>query len=214
MAATTFPLTVDVEGVEGAPKKSWAVELAHDKFMTPMFVGIAMGNTVESTVSERRDAAWEARTKVHVKGYRVIELHDFGLAIGGTPNADEFIRSRATRAVGMIMNNPWEHAQIEKVEMKMKITFSRNLYSLRGTKPLEDTVDAGDKLKVQLKLVQFNAADETRIIEIPVPKEFAGQSSTWRWCLAQMEHAEQAPPESLATLIANLPKQSFAPETR
>lgn len=213
VTATTFPLTVDVEGVEGAPKKNWALELAHDKFMTPMFVGMAMGNTVESTVSERRDAAWEARTKIYVKGYGSIELQDFGLAIGGTPNADEFIRSRATRAVGMIMNNPWEHAQIEKVEMKMKITFSRNLYSIRGTKPLEDTVDAGDKLKVQLKLVQFNSPDETRIIEIPVPKEFAGRDFDVALVPGWMDAPEQAPPESLATLLTNLPKQSFAPDS-
>lgn len=213
VTAPTFPLSVDVEGVEGAPKKNWSLELAHDRFMTPMFLAMAMGNTVESTVSERRDAAWEARTKIYVKGYGVVEMHDFGLAIGGTPSADEFFRSRAIRAVGMILNNPWEFAQIEKVEMKMKITFTRNLYSLRGVRPLEDTVDAGDKLRVQLRLTQFNAADETRTIEIPVPQEFAGKEFNVSLVPGWMDAPEQAPPEDLATLIANLPKQSFAPDS-
>lgn len=213
VTAPTFPVTVDVDGVDGAPKKSWSMEIAHEKFMSPMYLAVAMGNTVESTVSERRDAAWEARTKVHIKGYGSIELHDFGLAIGGTPNADEFFRSRAVRAVGMILNNPWEHAQIEKVEMKLKLTFSRNLYSMRGVRPLEDTVDAGDKLRVQLRLTQFNAVDETRTVEIPVPQEFAGKEFAVSLVPGWMDGPELAPPEDLATLLANLPKQSFAPDS-
>lgn len=213
VTAPTFPVTVDVDGVDGAPKKNWAMEIAHEKFMSPMYLAVAMGNAVESTVSERRDAAWEARTKVFIKGYGSIELHDFGLAIGGTPNADEFFRSRAVRSVGMILNNPWEHAQIEKVEMKLKLTFSRNLYSMRGVRPLEDTVDAGDKLRVQLRLVQFNAVDETRTVEIPVPQEFAGRDFAVSLVPGWMDAPDQAPPDSLATLITNLPKQSFAPDS-
>jgi hypothetical protein len=213
VTATTFPVTVDVEGVEGAPKKSWSMEIAHDKFMSPMYLAVAMGNTVESTVSERRDAVWEARTKVHVKGYGAIEMHDFGLAIGGTPNADEFFRSRAVRAVGMALNNPWEYAQIEKVEMKMKLTFARNLYSLKSARALEDTVDAGDKLRMQIKLSQFNANDEVRTIEVPVPQEFAGKEFSVALIPGWMEAPDLPPPDSLATLLANLPRQSFAPDS-
>ncbi|MCS6899638.1 MAG: SpoIVB peptidase S55 domain-containing protein [Myxococcales bacterium] len=213
VTAPTFPVTVDVDGVDGAPKKSWSMEIAHEKFLSPMYLAAAMGNTVESTVSERRDATWEAKTKVYVKGYGSLELHDFGLAIGGTPNTDEFFRSRAVRAVGMILNNPWEYAQIEKVEMKLKLTFARNLYSMRGVRPLEDTVDVGDKLRVQLRLTQFNAVDETRTIEIPVPHEFAGKEFAVSLVPGWMEGPELAPPESLATLLANLPKQSFAPDS-
>ncbi|RYE79562.1 MAG: hypothetical protein EOO74_03525 [Myxococcales bacterium] len=213
VTAATIPMTVDVEGVEGAPKKHWDLELAHDKFMTPMFVGVGMGNTVESTVSERRDATWEARTKVTVKGYGTIELFDFGLAVGGTPSADEFVRSRAARAVGMIMNNPWENAQIEKIEMKMKLSFGHNLYSIRGTRPLEDTVEAGDKVRIQVKLTQFNSPDETRTIEVPVPKEFAGREFQVTLLPGWQDAPETPPAENLATLLANLPKQSFAPDT-
>lgn len=211
--APTFPVSVEVEGVDGAVKKKWDMELAHDRFMTPMFVGIAMGNAVEGTVSERRDAAWEARTRVHIKGYGSVELHDFGLAIGGTPNADDFIRSRATRAVALVLNNYWEYAQIEKIEMKMKLMFSRNLYSMRGSKPLEDAVDPGGKLRVQLKLWQFNAADETRTIEIPVPERFAGRDFSVMLVPGWADMPEVAAPESLATMIANLPKMSYAPDT-
>jgi hypothetical protein len=213
VVAPTFPVTVDVEGVDGAPKKSWSMEIAHDRFMSPMYLGVAMGNAVESTVSERRDATWEATSKIYVKNYGSFEIHDFGLAIGGTPNADEFVRSRATRAVGMILNNPWEFAQIEKVEMKMKITFSRALYSMRGVRPLEDTVEAGQKVRIQIKLWQFSSPDETRMIEVPVPKSFAGRDMEIALVPGWMDMPELPAPESLATLIANLPRQSFAPDT-
>jgi hypothetical protein len=211
--ATTFPVTVQVEGVEGAPKKSWSLEIAHDRFLSPTFVGVAMGNTVESTVSERRDATWEARTKITVKGYGTIETHDFGLAIGGTPNADDFVRSRATRAVGMILNNPWEFAQVEKVEMSMKITFSRDLWSIRGAKLLEDTIDPGQKARVQLRLTQFSGPDEVRTIEVEIPKSFAGREVDIALVPGWQDAPELPAPESLATLLANIPRQSFAPNT-
>lgn len=210
--APVFPVTVEVEGVKGAPKTSWSMEVAHDRFLSPTFVGVAMGNTVESTISEKRDATWRAKTKITVKGYGTIEVEDFGLAIGGTPNADEFVRSRATRAVGQILNNPWEWAQIEKVEMKISFTFGRDILSIRGAHPLEDTVDAGQKVRIEVRLWQFNGPDDVRTLEVTMPKELAGRDVDIMIVPGWMDGPDLPTPENLGALIANLPRSSFAPD--
>lgn len=213
VSAPTFPVTVDVEGMTGAPKTHWENEIAHDKFLAPAFVGTAMGNTVESTLSERRDVTWTATSKIFVKNYGSIEIQDFGVASGGTPNGDDFVRSRAVRAVGMIMNNPWEPVVIEKVEMKMKVTFSRDVLGIRGSTVLDEEVDAGHKARVAVKLKQFNGPDETRTIEIPIPASLAGHELDIDLVPGWQETPDLPTPDSLAALMANLPRLSFAPDS-
>ena len=49
--ALTIPMSMRFEGVDGAPKTTWNMEVTHDKFMAPMFTAIAIGNAVETTTS-------------------------------------------------------------------------------------------------------------------------------------------------------------------
>ena len=210
--APVFPVNVEVEGVPGAPKTKWAMEVAHDRFMAPIYVGVAMGNVVETTISERRDATWRAKTKIKFKNYGEVEVDDFGLSIGGTPSAGEFVRGRASRAIGMVLNNPWEWGQVEKVDMKISFTFGRDLYSMKGARLLEDTVDAGQKARVEVTLTQFNGADEIRTIDVPIPTELAGRDVDIMLLPGWMDGPDVPTPDSVATLVENLPKLSFAPD--
>lgn len=210
--APTFPVNITVTGVDGAPKTSWKMEVAHERFMAPVFMAVALGNAVESTVSERRDATWTAKTTVTIKGYGDIELDDFGLSIGGTPDANDFFRSRATRAVGIALNNPWEWAQVEKVDMKLKIEWGRNLWSMKGASVDEDSVVAGEKVRIKVKLEQFNGADEIRTIEVPIARELAGRDVDIQLVPGWMDGPEVPFPDSLRSILDSLPKMSFAPD--
>ena len=52
---------------------------------------------------------WRATSKLKIAGYGAISVEDFGVErTGGTPGADEFVRSRLVRALGALLNNPWE----------------------------------------------------------------------------------------------------------
>ncbi|MCC6648229.1 MAG: hypothetical protein IT374_21995 [Polyangiaceae bacterium] len=210
--APVFPVNVEVDGVPGAPKSKWSMEVSHDRFMAPIYVGVAMGNVVETTISERRDATWRAKTRIKFKNYGEVEVDDFGLSIGGTPGAGEFVRGRASRAIGMVLNNPWEWGQVEKVDMKISFTFGRDLYSLKGARALEDAVDAGQKARVEVKLTQFNGPDELRTIEVPIAPELAGREVDIMLLPGWMDSPDVPVPESVATLVANLPKLSFSPD--
>lgn len=211
--APTFPLHIEVEGVPGAPKTSWNMEVAHDKFLSPSLLGSAIGSAIESTVSERRDAVWEAKTKIQLKGYGVLEMSDFGVSQGGTPDADTFFRSRAVQATGMVLNNRWENAVVERVDVKMKIAFKRDLLTLRGSTVLDGQVEAGQKARIQVKLWQFDGATQTKVIELPMPRELAGRDVDVDLLPAWMETPELPAPENLAGLLANLVQLNEAPDT-
>jgi hypothetical protein len=213
LSAPFIPLTLEVRGVKGAPHPKWSMELAHERFMAPMFVAVALGNAVEATTQERRDVTWHTYTKIRVRGRGEIDLHDFGIAIGGTPQPGTFFRTRAVSAVGSLLSNPWEPVEIESISVRMDVKFARDLLRLRGAQPLETEVDAGKKARIRLLLEPYSGPMQTRVIEVPIPSELTGQTVEIKLNPGHKEIPDVAPPESLSDLMANLPKQSFPPTT-
>src|SRR5207302_2989918 len=72
-----FPMSVQVIGAPGAPKLSWHVEVAEERFMSSSLAATVLGSVVEATVNERRDVTWKMMSKVTVRGHGTIELEDF-----------------------------------------------------------------------------------------------------------------------------------------
>jgi hypothetical protein len=207
--APTFPATVDIEGVEGAPHKSWSFVVAHEKFMSPSFVALAVGSALEATTSERRDVTWHATTDIVAAGLGTIRVEDAGVAVGGTPDSEDWTRSRAVRALGALLNNPWQPARIEKVATKVSIRFARDSYRLRGVDALADVLDAGQPARLRLHLAPFAGPEELRVIEVPIPKELAGKEVEIDLAPGYTEVPELPSPERLSELAANLPRQSY-----
>src|SRR5262249_26786074 len=96
--APPLPVAFAVEGGEGAPHPTWSFAVAHEKFMAPTFIAVAVGNAIEATTAERRDVTWHADTEVVVRGRGTLKLEDFGIAVGGTPEPSDWARTHAVRA--------------------------------------------------------------------------------------------------------------------
>lgn len=211
--APTFPVTCDFEGVPGAPHPRWSFTVAHEPFMAPAFVSMAIGNAIETTTSERRDVSWTATTEIHVQGHGKVRVEDIGVSIGGTPDARTWSISRAVRALGALLNNPWEPVTIEKVHTSFKVRFSRDTYQLRGSQALADEVEAGGSARVRVHLLPFDGPEETRILKVPIPRELAGKEIEIEITPGYQEVPERAAPERVAELMANLERPSFAPDS-
>jgi hypothetical protein len=212
-SAPTFPLTVSIEGAPGAPHKNWSMTVAHERFLAPALVAIATGNAIDSTTSERRDVTWRATTEIAIAGRTTIKLDDAGVSVGGTPDAEEWSRSRAVRAVGALLNNPWQPLSIDRVSTTVSVKFARDVYRLRGAEVLSDVIDAGQPAKVRLHLVPYAGAEETRTVEIPVPAELAGKEVEIELSPGYQESPDLPAPENVGDLLANLPRQSYAPDS-
>ena len=83
--------------------------------------------------------------------------------------------SNLVRAVGAVLNNPWEPAIIESVHMDIELHYARDVLRLRGAELLDSDVDAGGTARVRLTLEPFAGPLVTRIVEVPIPKHLAGQ---------------------------------------
>lgn len=211
--APTFPVSVKVKGVPGAPKTEWNMRVAHDQFLAPNFMAVAIGSALESTTAERNDLTWNAQTEVDVAGYGTFRLRDFGSGNRVPIGPGDIARTRLTQAVGAVLNNPWQHARIEAVRTNVEVVHKRETMYLRGAQVLEPEIDAGQSARVRLTLVPYLGERQTRVVEIPLPRELAGSEVTIKLEPGYSVSRLQAAPENLGDLIRILPHMFFPGES-
>lgn len=210
-AAPTFPMTVEVKGAVGAPKTRWVTEVAEERFMTPSLVAAVLGSVVEATANERRDVTWKLKTKLTVQGHGTLELEDFGIATGGMPDAGDFGGSRVTRTVGDVLNNPWEHPRIERIESELFVEYARDVVRMRNIELLDPVVDAGGKARVRVHLFSQYGGETSRILEVTLPAQLAGRDVDVEIVPGYDATPDVASPESLNELLANATRSSPQP---
>ena len=211
--APTFPVHLEIQGVAGAPKPIWNMEVAHDQFMAPSFVAMALGSGVEETTSERRDLTWRAVSRIKVAHHGSIDVLDFGAGNGNPMGADDFVRGRIVKAVGQLLNNSWEPVVLEGIDTTVKVTFDREVLGLRGAKVLEPEVDAGSPVHIRLDLQPFQGRPESRVIEVKVPAEMAGHEVEIELTPGWETDRPLPTADSVAELMSNLESVTFDPES-
>jgi hypothetical protein len=213
LQAPVIPVDVEIAGVTGAPRTRWHAELADDQFMAPGLSAMVMESAVEATTSERRDVTWTLTSRVAVAGHGTVDLEDVGISSGGTPDSGEFLRSKLVSTIGDVLNNPWEHARIERVQATFAVKYSKDLWRLRGVEALDAVVDAGQKARLRLHLATDHGPDVMRVVETTMPAELAGKDVEIEVVPGYDVAPEVAPPETLDQLLANEPRQSVAPRS-
>ncbi len=212
--APVFPVKLKVNGVPGAPKTEWAMEVAHDQFFAPVFTAIGMGSALETTAGDRGDRTWRARTKMSVKGHGTMEFTDFGAGNRSPVGVNDIFRAQLVRAMGALLNNPWEMGHITGVEMVIDITQRKQeIAFIRGLTVLTPVIDPGEPAKAKLTLVPYLGERFEKVIEVAIPKRFAGRTVNISLTPGYMSSRIVAPPENFADLVNILPRLSFPPET-
>jgi hypothetical protein len=211
--APVVPLKVSIKGMPGLPSSNWSFEIAHEKFMTPSFMAVAIGSALQAVANERQDVSWTAVSKLKIKGYGEIRLEDYGVAMGGTPEAGEFARSNLVRAIGSVMNNPWQPAFIESAEIEVELHYARDILRLRGVELLESEIDPGKPARVRVTLVPYSGPEQTRVLSVNLPGHLAGQTVSLDIAPGYMEEREVAAPDSLSDLIGNFVSPIYPPKS-
>jgi hypothetical protein len=213
VTATTIPVDVDIEGVTGAPRTHWHAEITDDQFMAPGLAAGVLGSVVEATASERRDLSWRLTSTVAVSGHGTVALDDVGVSTGGTPDSGEWFHSKLVNTVGDVLNNPWEHARIERITARFDVKYARELWRLRGVELLDPVVDAGARARIRLHLLPQHGAEVTRVVEATMPPELAGKDVEIEIVPGYDVSQELAPPDTLDEMLANEPRQTVEPRS-
>jgi hypothetical protein len=211
--APVIPVRLDIEGLEGLPVSGWRFEVAHEKFMTPTFLSMAIASAIQATTAEKRDVSWTLDSEIAIEGKNTLTIEDFGVAIGGMPTADDIVGMNVIEAVGAVLNNPWQPLIVKEVRAKLRLRFSREIYRLRGAELLEPEIDAGKEARIRLRLVPYDGPAEQRILTVPIPQTRAGDTIALEIVPGYTENHEQAPAENLDELLQNLDEPVYLPKS-
>jgi hypothetical protein len=211
--APLIPVRMRISGVPGARQTIWNFEVAHDKFNGPMFVAMALGSALQATASEHQDVSYSAKSRLKIQRYGEIEIEDYGVAVGGTPQPNDFANSNLVRALGATLNSLWEPVIIERVSMDIELRFAREILRLRGVELLEPEVDAGRSAHLRLTFVPYAGPPVVRTVAVPIPKHLAGKQVTLDLTPGYTEFKERADPDSLTALIQNLEDATYPPKS-
>jgi hypothetical protein len=213
VVAPVVPIDIDIVGVVGAPRTHWHSEVTQDKFLGPGLAGVALASLIEATTSERRDVTWKLSSQVAVAGHGSVQLEDVGIANGGTPEAGDWLHSKLITTLGDVLNNPWEHARVERVQARFEVKYARDLWRLRGVEVLDPVVDAGGRARLRLRLMPEKGPEVTRVVEVTLPAELSDKEVELD-VLPGYDVAPELPaPENLDQLLANEPRQMISPRT-
>jgi hypothetical protein len=211
--APMFPMSLEIRGAPGIPKTSWNMKIADDRFMSASLVASVLGSVVDASVNERRDVTWHLKTKLTVAQHGTIELEDFGVAVGGMPDAGDFAHSKIGRAVGEVLNNPWELTHIERLEGTLTVDYTRELWRLRGVDVLDPVVDVGQPARLRVHLVPFAGPEQTKTLEVRFPDEMAGRDVEVEIAPGYVVIPDLASPQNLGDLMSNSTRQSAVPKS-
>ncbi|MCC6215045.1 MAG: hypothetical protein IT376_09265 [Polyangiaceae bacterium] len=211
--APVVPIKLKVKGVPGAPYTEWSFEVAHEKFMAPIFMAIALGSALTTTASERMDVSWTSHSKLRVKGHGEIALEDFGVAVGGTPEAGEMFRTSLIRNVGMLLNNPWEPAIIESAEMEIEFRYAREILRIKSVESLDPELEPGEPARLRITFVPWNGKEFTKTVEVPLGKDLAGQMVSLAVQPGYMHYPDLPQPDDVAQLVKNMGAKPFPPQS-
>ncbi|MBN2193448.1 MAG: hypothetical protein JW751_11585 [Polyangiaceae bacterium] len=209
----TVPVTMTIRGATGAPTPQWKFSAAHEKLMTPMLVAIALGSALQTTAGERQDVSWNLKTKVRVRGHGELVIEDYGVAVGGTPQPGEFLRSNVVRGLGMLLNNPWEPVIIEAVDAAIELRYAREMYRLRGLELLDTELEPGQPARLRLTLEPWAGPPISRVISVPIPESLEGETLRLEVTPGYMQSRDRPAPENLAMLVANLQDPVYPAKT-
>jgi hypothetical protein len=211
--APTVPVKFRVEGEPGAPFSEWNFRVAHDPFLTPALLGMAIGSGLSSAAAERREVTFTMTSRVRVAGFPEVVVQDFTAGPTGTPDSAQIMQSFVLATVGGLFSNPWQDIRLESVDVEARLTFEREVAVLRAAEIVRPEIAPGEPAEVRVWLEPHGEKVRSFVVSVPLPANLKGQEVKIAVRPGYSVPKVKAPPESLAQMVANLPEPSYAPRS-
>ena len=190
-----------INGVEGAPKTEWRVQVASHRLLTPSMVFTVIANAVKSTAADVGDVIFRARSKVGVEGYGPVMLNEQGFSPTGAASAATFSQLRMFALMEAAYANAFESSRITSVDLELDIKQGREVYQIVDASTTADEVDPGEDITLYVRLRRVDRPDTLRAVKVRIPEAAAGRTIRVSVAAGSRVALEQPRPASLGDLI-------------
>ena len=196
-----IPIRVKVNGVEGAPKTEWRVEVASHRILTPSIVFGVILNAVKSTAGDVTDVIFRARSKVGIEGHGVVSLDEQGFSPMGAASPAVFSQLRMFGLMEAAFANAFESSRVTSIDLELDLERSREVFQVSDASVASDEVDPGEEVTIYVRLRRVDLPDTIRAVKVRIPKAAAGQTVRVRVAAGNQIAIEQPRAGSLGDLI-------------
>ena len=201
LTPATIPMRIKLNGIEGAMRDEWNVELASHRFLSPMLAFGAMANAIKATSSDQTDVIFAARTTVGIDGHADVSLEDRGYMGAGPGDLRSLARLRMFRAMEAAFGNPFVESRVTSLDIELDVQFSRDVLVMVDAQVASAEVDPGATVNVFVTLRSFGHDDVVRVVPVRIPTHAAGRMVEVGFAAGDAVRIEQGRARSLDDLI-------------
>lgn len=164
----TIPLRIDVESCNDPQERVYDCFLAKDRTLTPMILQVALNGAGQMQGSLPFEHTVRYRGQIDISGSDPLRIDN----ISSGENLSEVIMD-AYSAVGLLMNNPFEEADIKGIDVRMTIEPKNTAASIWSVNISNTRVRPGQSLTASVALRSYRAMEESVTIDFDVPENLA-----------------------------------------
>ncbi len=186
--ARLLPLSVSVEQGRGAAQR-FRFAMVEDRGLAPQLAGVAALNSLLESggIGANQTLRWTMR--LHRRGASALEVGD---VISSDTPTGEFANG-VSGPLGFLFNNPYARLDLDSVEVSVSVQPGRQEWTLRSARLLDAAVRPGGAARVECVVERWHGAQETRIVDMPVPEELPdGRYALWVGGGAELSRFEAA----------------------
>lgn len=176
IAAARIPVRVKINGIEGAPKTEWNVEVASHRALTPSIVFAVIANAVKSTASDATDVTFRARSEVGIEGHGVVSLEERGFSPMGAASPAVFSQLRMFALMEAAFANAFETSRPTSVDLELDLELTRQVYQVAEASITHDEVDPGAEVTIYVRMRRVDLPDVIRAVKVRIPEVAAGST--------------------------------------
>lgn len=197
-----IPVRVKVNGVEGAPKTEWHVDVASHRILTPTLVFTVIANAVKSTANDATDVIFRAKSRIGIEGHGVVSLDERGFSPMGAASSAVFGQLRMFSLMEAAFANSFESSRVTSIDLELDLEMSREVFQITSASIAYDEVDPGEEVTIYVRLRRVDQPDTLRAVKVRIPDAAAGQTVRVAIAAGNQVAVEQPRARSLGDLIA------------
>lgn len=199
--AAFIPVRVKVNGVAGAPKTEWRVDVASHRILTPTIVFGVIANAVKSTANDVTDVIFRARSKIGIEGHGIVALDEQGFSPMGAASPAVFSQLRMFGLMEAAFANAFETSRVTSIDLELDLQMSREVLQISDASVAYDEVDPGEEVTIYVRLRRVDQADTIRAVKVRIPNVAAGRTVRMAVAAGNQVAIEQPRAGSLGDLI-------------
>lgn len=205
LRTTMIPMDISINTATGkhAESGTFHVELMNNKFMTPALAGAALMSSISYYLPDRTDVTARVESSVRYKGGEPINFVDYLYANDGAGSVMGSVRG--LRVLVPLMLNPFAAVQVERVDIKVDLTYELNYGELKEIRIPGGELHPG-RNAIQMVMTSYANKEIVDTIPLDVPQNLAGSIVTLEVSAGDAAKLDAAPPTDLPSLIAAIRK--------